>query len=184
MIKIIRLGLMLAMSVAVIVNAQSPKQIVRKQMNSFSFVTVDVSDDGPYVQLHSTYGNEQEDIYNEIFYGELEELAILVQAEAGNQDEYGKRLVADVVLNRVNSPYFPETIHEVIYQENPIQFSSVKDGNYEEACYTVTEEVFQIVYEEYLNISNTEVIYFRTQKYSSSGHPLFKHGAHYFSSLF
>ena len=29
----------------------------------------------------------------------------------------GKRLVIDTVLNRVDSKYFPDTIHDVIYQK-------------------------------------------------------------------
>lgn len=42
---------------------------------------------------------------------EMAMLAQLVQAEAGNQDLTGKRLVADVVLNRVDSERFPVSKH-------------------------------------------------------------------------
>ena len=45
----------------------------------------------------------QEEVYN----GELQLLACLVYAEAGNQDLQGKEYVVDVVLNRVDSPQFP-----------------------------------------------------------------------------
>lgn len=123
---------------------------------------------------------EQEAIRNEIFYGELESLAILVQAEAGNQDELGKRYVADCVLNRMDSGDFPESIEEVIYQKDPIQFSCTVDGNYEKAEWTVTEDCFRIVLEEYENRTNDKIHYFRTDKYGT-GKPAFKHGAHYFS---
>lgn len=44
---------------------------------------------------------------------EERELAQLVEAEAGTQGFYGKQLVADVVLNRVDSDIFPDTIHGV-----------------------------------------------------------------------
>lgn len=132
--------------------------------------------------LHSTKTDEQEEIRNEIFYGELEELAILVQAESGNQDELGKRYVADCVLNRVDDKAFPDTIHDVIYQINPTQFSTVTDGSYEKAEYSVTEDCFQIVLDEYENRTDSEIIYFRTDKYSDSGHKAFKHGDHYFST--
>lgn len=134
-----------------------------------------------YVEI-ITLEEQQEEIRNEIYYGELEELALLVQAEAGNQDELGKRYVADCVLNRVEDPDFPDNIHDVIYQTNPTQFSPTTDGGIEKAGYTITEDVFQIVLEEVEQKTNTEVVYFRTQRYSSSGHPAFKHGDHYFST--
>ena len=121
---------------------------------------------------------EQEEIRNEIFYGELEELAILIQAESGNQDELGKRYVADVVLNRVDSDDFPDSINNVLRQDK--QFSSIVDGNYAKAEWTVTEDCFQIALEEYENRTNSEILYFRTDRYGT-GVPAFKHGDHYFS---
>ena len=66
-----------------------------------------------------------------------EDAALLMrvaQAEAGNQGEEGMRLVMSVVLNRVSSSEFPNSIEEVIFQ--PHQFSSVSDGHFEK------EEVF------------------------------------------
>ncbi len=81
--------------------------------------------------LHSTYDKEeQDDIRNEIFYGELEEVALLVQAEAGNQDELGKRYVADVIWNRVDTDEFPDAVREVIYQMDPRSvFNNSKRSN-------------------------------------------------------
>ena len=57
---------------------------------------------------------------------ELKLLACLVHAEAGNQSYEGKLAVANVVLNRVKSGKFPDTIKDVIYQ--PGQFTVVKNG--------------------------------------------------------
>ena len=131
---------------------------------------------------HLSTEDELEEIRNEIYYGELEELALLIHAEAGNQDEFGKRYVADCVLNRVDDPDFPDTIHDVIYQNNPTQFSPTTNGAIEKAGYTITEDCFRIAEEEYSDRTDSTVIYFRTQKYSSSGHPAFKHGDHYFST--
>lgn len=51
----------------------------------------------------------------------------IVEAEAGICDSRGKILVANVVLNRVNSDKFPDTIKEVVYQ--PSQFSPVSNGS-------------------------------------------------------
>ena len=51
----------------------------------------------------------------------------LVEAEASGEDIKGKLLVANVVLNRVKSGAFPDTIKEVIYQRQNgrAQFSPV-----------------------------------------------------------
>lgn len=135
-----------------------------------------------YSMLHSTYDKEeQEDIKNEIFYGELEEVALLVQAEAGNQDELGKRYVADVIWNRVDTDEFPDAVREVIYQMDPVQFSTTINGAIGAAGYTITDDVFQIALEEYSNRTNSDILYFRTDRYGS-GTPAFKYGAHYFST--
>lgn len=51
----------------------------------------------------------------------------IVQAEAGICDDKGKILVANVVLNRVRSDEFPDTIKDVVYQRS--QFSPVSNGS-------------------------------------------------------
>lgn len=58
---------------------------------------------------------------------ELKLLACLVHAEAGNQSYEGKLAVANVVLNRVKSSKYPNTIEEVIYQ--PGQFTVSSSGS-------------------------------------------------------
>ena len=55
----------------------------------------------------------------------------IAQAEAANQGIQGMQLVMSVVLNRVESENFPDSIREVIYQEH--QFSSVTDGHFDDA---------------------------------------------------
>ena len=56
----------------------------------------------------------------------------IVEAEAGCEDEEGKMLVAGVIMNRVNSTRFPDTVEEVVLQsEGGVhQFSPVSDGRY------------------------------------------------------
>ena len=58
---------------------------------------------------------------------EFKLLACLVHAEAGNQSYEGKLAVANVVLNRMKSKKYPNTIEAVIYQ--PGQFSVAKSGS-------------------------------------------------------
>lgn len=54
-------------------------------------------------------------------------LARIIQAEAGGVSMESKIAVGTVVLNRVESPKFPNTIYDVIFQKN--QFSPVKSGS-------------------------------------------------------
>ncbi len=76
---------------------------------------------------------------------DLEVLLRIVEAEAGCEDEDGKLLVANVILNRLNSPKFPDGITEIVFQrENGVvQFSPVYDGSY--ACAEVSEETVNAV---------------------------------------
>lgn len=58
---------------------------------------------------------------------ERTELLAVIFLEAGNQCPEGQQAVAEVILNRVISPDFPNTVHEVLHQRNPIQFSTAEN---------------------------------------------------------
>lgn len=62
-----------------------------------------------------------------------EALLRIVEAEAGGEDQDGKLLVANVVLNRVNSELFPNSVVEVVMQREQgiAQFSPTVDGRYQ-----------------------------------------------------
>jgi len=55
---------------------------------------------------------------------ELELLAKLVWVEAQGESFEGQQAVAEIVLNRLASPHFPDNLHDVIYGEG--QFRSTK----------------------------------------------------------
>lgn len=112
---------------------------------------------------------------------EMAMLAQLVQAEAGNQDLTGKRLVADVVLNRVDSDKFPGTIEEVIFQKNPVQFGVTVDGAFKRVGVDASEECFEAVRMEWDRETrlDREILYFNTVH--ENGIDPFKHGDHWFS---
>lgn len=59
---------------------------------------------------------------------EYEILLRIVEAETTGGDVTSKLMVANVVLNRVNHPKFPNTIEKVVFQKN--QFSPTIDGRY------------------------------------------------------
>lgn len=63
---------------------------------------------------------------------ETEVLCRIVEAEAGSEDEEGRLLVANVVLNRVKSERFPSTVSDVVFQQSHgiTQFSPVASGRY------------------------------------------------------
>ncbi len=52
----------------------------------------------------------------------------IVEAEAGDQDVRGRQMVADVILNRMKSAEFPNTIRGVVFAHR--QFSPVSNGSY------------------------------------------------------
>ena len=76
---------------------------------------------------------------------DYENLLKIVEAEATGSDIKGKILVADVIINRVNHPRFPDTVTEVVFQKNgrTAQFSPTIDGRL--AKVTVTESTIEAV---------------------------------------
>lgn len=55
---------------------------------------------------------------------DLELLAQVLEHENYSNGEYSMYLTGAVVINRRNSPKWPNTIHDVIYQTNPRQYST------------------------------------------------------------
>ena len=106
----------------------------------------------------------------------FELLANCVYAEAGNQSEYGIRLVCDVILNRAGGKI--SKIDDVITAPN--QFASYSDGGMDRWC-DIPENIYRICAEEVRSRTDTKVWFFRTGRFSDYGTPWVKIGAHYFS---
>ena len=123
-------------------------------------------------------GDTDEQIAEEIYLGELEELAQLVEAEAGNQDFDGKCLVVDCVLNRVEDPAFPDTIHDVIHQDG--QFSVMSNGAFEKAAWNMKDSDFAAVAVEIELHTNKEVLYFNNSSNVAGSGAVYKVGGHWF----
>lgn len=109
---------------------------------------------------------------------ELELLALVVMAEAEGECEEGQRLVIDTILNRVDSEHFPNTITEVIYQNQ--QFTSMTNGRVDR-CH-VQDDIYQLVLEEVGSRTNYDVMFFTAGGYGQYGTPMFQIGNHYFAS--
>jgi len=64
----------------------------------------------------------------EITYEEAQELMEIASAEALNQGEDGMLLVMSVIMNRVSSSEYPNTIHEVIHQSHQFYTKGMKSA--------------------------------------------------------
>lgn len=71
-----------------------------------------------------------ETIYDYYSDREIEILHRIVEAECTGLGFNEKVNVANVIFNRINSEQFPNTIEEVVFQKNPIQFSPISDKRY------------------------------------------------------
>lgn len=109
-------------------------------------------------------------IETELTDNEKELIARVVMSEAPYEDMIGKRLVVDTILNRVDSPAFPNTVYGVIYQDN--QF--FKAARYNPECMDAVE---QEIYERL----DYDVLWFAADGYHPYGEKAYQHGGHYFS---
>lgn len=79
----------------------------------------------------------------------------IVQAEAGGEDEQGRILVAEVILNRVLADEFASTVHDVIFEKSggSSQFAPTADGRYYsvEVTQSTIEAVEKAIHEEDLS---------------------------------
>jgi len=118
------------------------------------------------------------DLENEEFCDSLEILALCVEAEAGNQDLKGKRLVADVILNRVESSRFPDTIEGVISQK--YQFTTYWDGSMDKITEPSDETFEAVKMELYRQRLDEDILFFTAGNYNTYCEPAYIVGDHYF----
>lgn len=110
----------------------------------------------------------------------------IVEAEAGSEDLAGKMLVANVVLNRVNSPSFPDSVTDVVYQTHKgrAQFSPTENGTIDTV--TVSQETIYAVNRVMNGDDNSMgALYFRSVHSSRTWHDralqrVLEHGNHIF----
>lgn len=115
-------------------------------------------------------------IEEEGYFDDLELMAACVEAEAGNQGLDGKRMVADVILNRVEDPDWPNTIEGVITQK--YQFSTYWNGAMDSV--SISDETFEACKMELKERGWPGIYYFTAGGYGEYGTPWRKVGDHYF----
>lgn len=116
----------------------------------------------------------------------------IVEAEAGGEDLSGRMLVANVIINRMKSGYYPKSVKGVVFAHsgNVYQFSPISDGRY----YTVnvsdtTKRAVNKALQGEDNSSGAEYFICRpladkdnTRWFDTSLNYLFKYGCHEFFS--
>ena len=111
------------------------------------------------------------------------------EAEAGGEDTVGKMLVANVIMNRVNSGIFPATVTGVVYQntECGAQFAPTVDGRIDRVSVSqdTTEAVNRVLGGE--DVSQGALFFRSTRSRSSwfdqSLNRVLEHGNHIFYTL-
>ena len=114
----------------------------------------------------------------------------IVEAEAGSEDIKGRVLVANVIMNRVKSEDFPNTVTEVVWDNSDgvPQFSPTYDGRITEVA--VSDETREAVKQALKGTDYSEGALFFIQKSAAEEHNvkwfekdlkrLFKYGVHEF----
>ena len=114
----------------------------------------------------------------------------IVEAEAGSEDIKGRVLVANVIMNRMKSDDFPNTVTEVVWDNSDgvPQFSPTYDGRINEV--TVSDETKEAVKQALKGTDYSEGALFFIQKSAAEAHnikwfekdlrKLFKYGVHEF----
>ena len=93
----------------------------------------------------------------EVSYEEAQELMQIASAEALNQGVDGMKHVMSVVINRVNSPDYPDNIHDVIYQPHQFYTAGMKSAE-------ITPEVHMALALLEMGNLTPEIVAFETTK--------------------
>ena len=125
-----------------------------------------------------------DDIELEMFYDDLENLALCTMAECGFvKDTECIRATADVMINRVQDSRFPDTFYGVFSE--PGQYSTFRQYftiNPTDRVFTICREQLEYFW-EHGETEHPGAFYFRTGHFHSFGTPLFQAGPHYFSGF-
>ncbi len=165
----------------VLANEQSSVVEIGKRTNSRQRVVT-------YAEMLRTIEEEPDRII--LSEEDYNNLLRIVEAEASGEDEVGKMLVANVVLNRVADDSFPDTVTEVVFQQSKgvTQFSPVANGRF----YTVdiSEETIAAVDKVLAGEDLSQgALYFAARKHANKKSMrwfdeclefLFSHGGHEF----
>lgn len=89
-------------------------------------------------------------------------VAKLISHEAKGQSSKGMAAVAEVVINRINTPLYPDTVHDVIYQRG--QFSHISGLKKENPTTEMIIIADLVLNYDYRVFNDPSVLYFRNSK--------------------
>lgn len=117
----------------------------------------------------------------------------IVEAEASGEGLTGKKLVANVILNRVNHSSFPDTVEAVVFERSGghVQFSPTADGRFESVV--ISQETIEAVEDVLCGEDNSQgALFFSARSKADPDNMswfdrnlkwLFAHGGHEFYTL-
>lgn len=117
-------------------------------------------------------GTQEKELYSQ---EDIDLMARVVMSEASTQSDDCKQAIASVILNRVRSDKYPNTVSEVVYSQN--QFSVANNGQPTEDCYGAVYAA--IAYPEGFP---SDMYWFRNSFYHSFAYEYCKIGNTYFST--
>ena len=135
-------------SMFVIVLALLPSIITEKSDTPPPMATKEPNDIQAVSDAYFEEPKEEEQTAFPLTQENIEIMAHVMNGEAGNvkNDEW-VLYYGSVVLNRVKSTRFPNTIKEVVFQRNPLQYACTVDGNYDrqppERMYRLAEQLLR-----------------------------------------
>ena len=125
-----------------------------------------------------------DDIAEEMFWDDLENLALCTMAECGYvENTECIRATADVMINRVYDDRFPDTFFDVFSQ--PGQYATFKyyySIDPTDRVYTICREQMEYFWKNGVTM-HPGAFYFRTKYFHSFGKPLYQIGPHFFTGL-
>ena len=133
----------------------------------------------------NTIGMGERSIYADLIDELNEEEKIMICQitfrEAGNQPIEGKRAVIEVILNRVNSEYWPDTVEDVLSQNR--QFATQKGRNSvsQDNVYNIMEILEERVYVEEPILPSIDYVYFNSLDEPGINNPI-KIEGHWFGT--
>ena len=156
-----------------------PRQIIYNTTYEVTFVK---GNDVGLEEIQKVPSKEKEELNKMVVYEEelyspedIDLLARVVMSEASTQSNDCKQAVAAVVLNRVNSDKYPDTVSEAVYAPN--QFSTANNGEPTAECY---EAVYKAIRSP--EAYPRDMYWFRSDHYHTYGNKLFNDGEMYFST--
>ena len=94
---------------------------------------------------------------------EIDLLAKIVWVESRGESEEGQKAVVEVILNRIASEKFPNTLYDVLSQKNPTQFASWKHRDSARPTEKEYASIYSVLNGE-TSILREDTLYFATKK--------------------